>query len=135
MDEPEQFVSYLRMSNPGWFLGVLDENRKATITGSASLKVNGKQTECFVVQSERKVFSNKRDAARRETLWIDKNRFVVLRRDELSWVNNGLQDHVRIDLTTVKTGRVTTQSDVRVSSTEAFQAGAGSAMRAVTGDF
>ena len=85
--------------------GVLDESRKATITGSESLTVNGKQTECFVVQSETEGFSNKRDAARRETLWIDKRRFVVLQRDELMWVNNGLQDHVRIDLTTVKLDR------------------------------
>jgi outer membrane lipoprotein-sorting protein len=90
------------LSNPGWFLGVLDENRKATIIGSESLTVNGKQAECYVVQSDGEGISVKHDGATRETLWIDKQRFVVWQRHELTWLDNGLQEHLRIDLTTVK---------------------------------
>ena len=90
---------------PGWSCGVLDQHRRATITGSQSLSVNGEQIECFIVQSEGEGFAQKSDGATRETILIDKLRFVVWQHDELMWVNNGMQYHVRIDVTNVKLDR------------------------------
>jgi len=102
LEEPEQFVASLRMSVPGWFPGVLDPHRLTTINRIESLFIKEWQVECFVVQSDTQGFSTKSEGTTRETLWIDKRRLVVWRRDGMMWVNNGLQEHLRVEVTTVE---------------------------------
>ena len=101
LDRPEQFVAYFNFFNAGRYQQLLDKNRATKITGTEVLALNGNQIECYVVQSDRGAYTEKKIGAGRDTLWVDAHRPIVWREGHSVWLNKGLEEHSLTDMTTV----------------------------------
>jgi outer membrane lipoprotein-sorting protein len=101
LDRPEQFVAYFNFFNAGRYQSFLDKNRVTAVTGTELLSVNGKQVECYVVQSDRGAYTEKKIGSGRDTIWVDAHRPIVWREGHSVWLNKGLEEHSITDMTTV----------------------------------
>ena len=99
-DRPEQTVAYFNFFITAGYQSLADKKRVTEIKGMETLSRNSQKIECFVVQSDRGLYAEKKIGSQRDTLWVDSHKPVIWRQDTSTWLNNGLA-HSRTDYATV----------------------------------
>ncbi len=101
LDHPEQFVATYHYFNNANYQSLLDKRRSSTVTGTETLSRDGGSVECYVVQSDRGAYAEKKAGSDRHTVWVDQRTYVVWKEIRSTFRGNGVEERTVTDMTTV----------------------------------